>query len=59
MVIVVSFLGLERQTSSSPEDMPRSPPQPSSEDGKKMTMVITLSFLGLEGQAVATLTTLR
>ena len=50
MVMLRSFLGLEGQSSSSLEDMPWPPPQLSTEERKKMTMAITLSFLGLEGQ---------
>jgi len=53
--LTLSFLGLERQTSSSLEDMPRPHPQLSTEVWKKMTMVITLSFLGLERQSSSSL----
>ena len=55
MVILLSFLGLEGQTSSSLEDMPEPPPQLSTEEWKKMTMVTTLSFLGPEGQTSSSL----
>ena len=47
-------LGLEGQTSLL-EDMLLLPPQLSIEERKKMTMVITLSFLGLEGQTSSSL----
>ena len=55
MVILLSFLGLEGQTSSSLEDMPWPPPQLSTEEGKQITMVITRSILGLQGQSSSSL----
>ena len=45
MVVLPSLLELEGQTPSSLEDMPCSPPQLFTDVWKKMTMVITLSFL--------------
>ena len=58
-VILLSVLGLEGETSSSLEEMPWSPPHFSTGEKKKITMVITLSFLGLEGPAMATFVTLH
>ena len=54
MVILVSFLGLEGQTSSSQEDLPLSH-QLSIVEGRKMTKDILLSFLGLEGQTTSSI----
>ena len=57
MVILLSFLGLKGQTSSSLEDMPGPPPQLPTEEERKMVMVmvILLSFSGLEGQTSSSL----
>ena len=38
MVVLLSFLGLEVQTSSSLEDMPGPPPQLSTEERKETTI---------------------
>jgi hypothetical protein len=50
MVITLSFLGLEGQTSSSLEDRwhrPWPPSQLSTEEGRKVAMVILPFFLGI------------
>ena len=49
MAIILSFLGLGRQASSSLEDIQLPTPQLSTEEGRKVAMVIPLPFLGGEG----------
>ena len=55
MVILISFLGLEWQTSSSLEDMPSPPQQLFTKEGRKMAMVILLSLLELDSQTPSSL----
>ena len=50
VVILLSFLGLGVQTSSSLEDMPRPPQQLFTKEGRNMAMVILLALLELECQ---------
>ena len=50
VVILLSFLGLEGQTSSSLEEVTWPSPQLSTQDRKEISMDITLSILGLKGQ---------
>ena len=45
----------EEQTSSSLEDMPWPRPQLWTKEGRKMAVVVTPSFLGLEGQTLSSL----
>ena len=52
MVILLSCLGVEGQTSSSLEDMPSRPPQLFFEGRMNVAMVILLSLLGLEEQTL-------
>ena len=53
--ILLSFLGLEGQTSCSIEDMPWSHQEPSTDEGRKMALDILLGLLGLEGQISSSL----
>ena len=53
MAILLSFLGLQGQTSSSLGDRQWPAPQLSTEERRAVATAITLSFLGLEGETLS------
>ena len=59
MVILLSVLGLEGETSSYMQHVPLSSPRLSTGEKEKMIVVITLSSSGFDGQAIATFTSLH